>query len=274
MGRAVSPDEFAEICMVLEEKGAENINIVTGSHAVPALARGIDAARRRGLVVPVLWNSSAYERAGMLSLLKDRVAVYLPDLKTLDRELSARFFNAPDYPEQATAAILKMMEFRELRFALAGGRNPSGNKEINGSQNGVEGENRPAVLVSGVIIRHLVLPGRLESTRAALRWFADHGQGRALFSLMTQYIPMRGENTSSGKKAIKPGSPQRFVTKKEYELLLNWLEEFDIEDGYCQELVVERDWIPDFDKPNPFSSAISTPVWHWKGGMIQNTSVF
>ncbi|MDR1411817.1 MAG: radical SAM protein, partial [Spirochaetaceae bacterium] len=112
MGRAVSAGEFAAICLALEKKGAGNINLVTGSHAVPALAEGIRAAREQGLSVPVLWNSSAYESPETLALLAGTVDVYLPDLKTLDREIARRFFRAPDYPEQAAAAILYMLESR------------------------------------------------------------------------------------------------------------------------------------------------------------------
>ena len=114
LGRPVSGDEFAEICLALQGKGAENINIVTGSHAAPALALGVKQARKQGLSIPVLWNSSGYDGMEVLEITKEFVDVYLPDLKTLDSVLAARFFNAPDYPETASTAILKMMEYREL----------------------------------------------------------------------------------------------------------------------------------------------------------------
>jgi putative pyruvate formate lyase activating enzyme len=222
-GRLVGPAEFAEICLVLQKRGAENINIVTGSHAVPAIAEGLDAARAAGLRIPALWNTSSYESAEALELLRDRIDMYLPDLKTLDKGLAGRFFRAPDYPEYAAAAITRMMEYRPRH----------------------------------VIIRHLVLPGFLESTRAVLRWFAEHAAGRALFSLMTQYAPV-------GDGDI----PDRYVKQGEYETLLRWLEEFDIDDGFYQELVTGSDWLPDFTRQNPFSSDLSVPVWHWKSGFV------
>jgi putative pyruvate formate lyase activating enzyme len=229
--------------MTLQERGAENINIVTGSHAAPSLALGIKAARTRGLTIPVLWNSSAYESLNALDLLREAVEVYLPDLKTLDPALSARFFTAPDYPERAAAAIRRMMEFRELRFGPSRGK---GHGE----------DSSPGVLCSGVLIRHLVLPGCLEATRQVLRWFARNAQGRALFSLMTQYTP---------PETGKPDMPGRSISEKEYETLLRWLEEFDIEDGFYQELVPgNTDWLPNFEKTNPFSSELSQPIWHWK----------
>jgi putative pyruvate formate lyase activating enzyme len=222
LGREVLPETFAQICAALRDKGAENINIVTGSHAIPALAEGICAAQRAGVRLPVLWNSSAYENAGTLELLRDHVDIFLPDLKTLDSGIAAKYFNAPDYPAVAAAAILKMLE-------MANGK-PDGS----------------------VIIRHLILPGHTSSTRQALRWFADNAKGRALLSLMTQYTPIPGR---------KKPMPQRYLNAEEYETVLNWLEEFGIEDGFCQELVTGSDWLPDFNRPNPFPSELSVPVW-------------
>jgi len=222
LGRAVSTDEFTALCLELQNRGAENINMVTGSHAVPAIAHYLSAAKTAGLRLPVLWNSSGYENPETLELLDGHIDTWLPDLKTLDSDLAARFFNAPDYPQAAARAILWMM------------RNKPGN----------------------VIIRHLILPGYLESTRAVLRWFADNAKGHhgpAQLSLMTQYTPMDG-----GKHA-----PGRFLDQREYETVLGWLEEFGIEDGFCQELVTGSDWLPDFNRPNPFASNLSVAVWHF-----------
>jgi putative pyruvate formate lyase activating enzyme len=235
MGRAVDGEEFARICLALQEKGAENINIVTGSHAAPALIRGIAAARRGGLAIPVLWNSSGYESPEILSLLDGTVDVYLPDLKTLDPAAARLFFNAPDYPRRAVEAVLRMIESRELRYNEAG-----------------------TVLISGVIIRHLVIPGFPEATRQVLHWFAENARGRALLSLMTQYTP----------SGTAPGIPARYVNREEYDTVIGWLEEFGIDDGFCQELAADSDWLPDFGRINPFSSGLSTPVWHWREGCI------
>jgi putative pyruvate formate lyase activating enzyme len=218
LGRAVSVEEFASICLELQKKGAENINIVTGSHAVPAIVQGLDAAKSAGLHIPALWNSSGYESVETLELLAGCVKTWLPDLKTLDTTLAGKFLNAPDYPQTAVRAILRMMKIRP----------------------------------GDVIIRHLVLPGCLESTRSVLRWFADNARGRAQFSLMSQYTPMDSDS----------GAPGRFLSKREYETVLGWLGEFGIEDGFCQELVTGSDWLPDFSRANPFSSGLSVPVWH------------
>ena len=274
-GRVVDTPEFAGICLSLQEQGAVNINIVTGSHAAPAIGEGIAEARKRGLLIPVVWNSSGYEGEETLEILKEFVDIYLPDLKTLDTEVAAKFFNAPDYPEYAAAAIKKMMGFRELRFGTS-----------------VDNEPAPEVMLSGVIIRHLIIPDYIESTRQVLAWFAEHcidndhcngdehwfdsdhgssggygtdsGHGnsghsrsRALLSLLTQYTPVR-------IPGVKTEIPSRFLSESEYDMVLFMLEEFGIDEGYCQELVTGSEWLPDFMRSNPFASKLSLPVWHFK----------
>ncbi|MFA6505362.1 MAG: 4Fe-4S cluster-binding domain-containing protein [Treponemataceae bacterium] len=251
MGAPVNTALFAEICLELERRGAENINIVTGSHAAFALSIGLDEARRRGLSIPALWNSSAYERVAAIDLAADRIQVYLPDLKTLDSTVAERYFKAHDYPEVAKKAILRMAELRPLSFVPARGPLPPDMTE----------KKRPEVLVSGVIMRHLVLPDQLEDTRNVLRWFADKLQGKALLSLMTQYTPVRSNENAD--------LPDRFIGEKEYQSVIDMLEVFDIEDGFYQELVVADDWLPDFERVNPFSSELSVPVWHWKSGFVK-----
>ncbi|MDR1301012.1 MAG: 4Fe-4S cluster-binding domain-containing protein [Treponema sp.] len=239
MGKALTGEAFAGLCLALQQQQAENINLVTGSHAVPALAAGIHLARSQGLALPVLWNSSAYERLETLALMESALDVYLPDLKTLDPVLGNRFFHASDYPEHAEKAILWMLEKRRLRF------------------------NAAKSLVSGVIIRHLVLPDYLESTKAVLHWFAEKAQGKALLSVMMQYTPIL-RNTC--KENPGPGKLDRYVHTKEYEQVLGWFDTFAITEGFYQELVPDTGWVPDFNRFQPFSSELAHPVWHWKEG--------
>jgi len=219
LGREVTMEEFVSICRALQDRGAENINIVTGSHAAPALAAGVTLAREGGVSLPICWNSSGYENLQALSLLEGLADWYLPDLKTLDQDLAARFFGAPDYPEAAARAIRWMIRARPGR----------------------------------VIVRHLALPGHLDSTREVLRWFGDHQEG-AVLSLMTQYTPVQ-----TGRPI-----PGRFLSPGEYETILRWLEEFGIDEGFCQEPFPGDEWLPDFRRPNPFSSDLSLPVWHYR----------
>jgi putative pyruvate formate lyase activating enzyme len=267
LGRAVTTEEFAGICHALRERGAENVNIVTGSHAVPAIAEGLRAAMagkrgpgktdRNGLAIPVLWNSSAYELPETLELLDGLVDVFLPDMKTLDGALAAGYFQAPDYPERAQAAIGKMIAMAEKSCGKVGF--PA----------------RRLASLPAVIVRHLVLPGRVDSTREVLRWFAENCSGRegVALSLMFQYTAM-DRVRPRGSDAIPDGlaaltAPGRPVSKDEYRAVLAWLGEYGIEDGYCQELVPpDGAWLPDFEKDNPFPSDLSVPVWHWRSGFL------
>jgi putative pyruvate formate lyase activating enzyme len=121
-----------------------------------------------------------------------------------------------------------------------------------------------SVLAQGVIIRHLIIPGCLESTRQVIEWFHHHARGRALLSLMTQYTHCNG-----GEKTPAAAAPQRYLGREEYERVLEWLEEYGIEEGFYQEPAPGRDWLPDFNRTNPFSSRLSRPVWHWKAGNLE-----
>jgi putative pyruvate formate lyase activating enzyme len=204
-GRAVSKNELVNTFLNLQKAGAENINLVTPTHAAPFLIDGLNAAREKGLTIPALWNSSAYESNETLSIL-DSIDIWLPDLKTLDSSVSAKYFNAPDYPETAANAILNMLERSKLSF------------------------NRRGTVISGVIIRHLALPGHLDASYNVLKWFAENAQGRngskALLSLLTQYTPIH----RTGSKNI----PGRRISLNESDTLQKWLKEFQIEDGYFQ----------------------------------------
>ena len=234
IGKEVTPDEFARICAALRDNGAENINIVTGSHAVPSIIEGIAAARKNNVSLPMLWNSSGYDSITTLDLLSGYIDIYLPDLKTLDSKTAEIYFNAPDYPETAKAAILKMIGISRQKH--------KGDK-------------------SRVIIRHLILPGHLESTKEALHWFADNAKENALLSLMTQYTPVENRKTTGCASQQKQPLPKGYLSAGEFDKVLYWLNEFEIEDGFCQELVKGSDWLPDFRRVNPFPSQLSIPVW-------------
>jgi putative pyruvate formate lyase activating enzyme len=197
----------------------------------------------------VLWNSSAYETTWALTLLDTGdgggesrlVDVWLPDLKTLDGEIARRYLDAPNYPETAEKAIRFMLDRASLEW---------------------EGAPFESALLRGVIIRHLVLPGALESTRTVLRWFAENARSRALLSLMTQYTPVTTEQNRPGLV------PDTFLNEAENAAVLGMLDEFGIDEGFVQDLVQDDAWLPDFNRLNPFSSALSVPVWHWTCGMV------
>ncbi len=235
LGREISPAELTGLMLRLQERGGDNINLVTASHFTPSVVQAVAEARVQGLSIPMVWNSSGYEQLATLDLLRETVDVYLPDCKTLDPEVSRRLMGAPDYPVAAQAALQKMMEDKPLVF-------------------------EHGQILQGVIVRHLVLPNLLASSREVLEWFAGQGRDRALLSLMFQYTPLRsgGEGDSE--------HPQRTVSRREYEQVLSWLEELGIDDGFVQEPAAGDDWLPDFNQLNPFPQGQAVPIWHYESG--------
>jgi putative pyruvate formate lyase activating enzyme len=236
LGRDVDTTEFAAVCLALQTAGAVNINLVTGTQFIPGIIEGIARARADGLSLPVLWNGSGYERVEMVEALKGTVDVWLPDLKTLSRDTAARYFAAPDYPEVATAAILAMAEGYPPEFDEAG------------------------LLRRGMILRHLVLPGQLDDSRAVLTWFSRHIAGRALPSIMTQYTPIKA---LAGRPA-----PADALGEADYEQLLALIDELGLGEGFYQQLVPSSDWLPDFCRDNPFSAELSRTIWHHARGFV------
>jgi putative pyruvate formate lyase activating enzyme len=232
-GRELSDDELAGIFLRLQSRGARNVNIVTGTQFVPGILASLRAARARGLAIPMVWNSSGYETERTIGLLERHVAFFLPDLKTLDGGLAREFLHAPDYPDAAARAVCAMAEARPLAW---------------------KGEE----LVGGVIVRHLVLPGRLRQTRQVLEWFGENLKGRALLSLMFQYTPIPGRGL--------PVPFDRMVTGDEYGEAVGMLEELGIDDGFYQEPIPDSAWLPDFTRARPFSSELSRMVWNYLDG--------
>jgi len=247
MGLAVTEAGFAKICLELQRVGAENINVVTGSHAIPAIAGGLRHARTLGLTIPILWNSSAYEKPEALALLDGLVSVWLPDLKTLNPELAANAFRAGDYPKAAKKALRFMAGRAPLEMEAPSEDLPAGK------------------IKSGLIVRHLVLPNRLADTELVLEWFAERLAGKALLSLMTQYTPVKKSPYATEIDAF----PNRLMNHAEADRLQVLLERYGIADGFYQELVEDESWLPDFTRSQPFSSSLAKPIWHWRDGFIE-----
>lgn len=230
IGRDISTGEFADICLQLQEKGAENINLVTGTMYIPSVAEGIGKARSQGLDIPVLWNSSGYEDMDALDIINSFTDVYLPDIKTLNHTFARYFFNAPDYPERAKEAVEKMAGFGKPEF-------------------------RNDKIIKGTIVRHLVIPGYVEMTEKVLRWYAEKLMDKALISVMFQYSPEAAEGD---------GFPDRTLSKSEMDMVYALLEEYGIEDGFIQEEEISDEWNPDFNNRSPFPGGTGKTVWHWK----------
>ena len=247
-GAAVGQELFIRICLALQEAGAENINIVTGSHAIASLAPFLRCAKSSGLKIPVCWNCSAYESIEALELLSDVVDIWLPDLKTLNPLISEAVFAAKDYPQVAKRAIKWMIEHSEPEFTTVFDK---------------QGKKHQKML-SGVIVRHLALPGRIEDSALVLDWFEKHADKRAYLSLMSQYtpVPFSQEEMQQRQKALS-AFQNRYIEKDEFDKLQQLIESYEIENGFYQELVQDTEWLPDFNRVQPFSSELARPIWHW-----------
>ena len=258
-GAPLSSDSFTRMCLDLQAAGAENINLVTGSHHIPKIAEFIRAAKNNGVTIPFCWNSSAYETVEMLELLKGLVTIWLPDLKTLNNKLSKELFAAPDYGEVASRAIKWMIDNNPLNIAEI--PEPPNAKPAEWAE---PGQARDKML-QGVIVRHLFLPGRFEETAEVLGWLKENADGRACISLMNQYTPvpfdeekLRLEKRQKSLATIE----NRLVTAQEDADIQDLIEAFDFDYLFYQELTDDTSWLPDFRRPQPFSNKLATPIWH------------
>jgi len=256
MGKAVSREEFAEICLRLADAGAENINLVTGSHHIPAIAEGLKEARRQGLKLPICWNSSGYDSVEELELLDGLVTIFLPDLKTLSAPLSKELCAASDYGEKAKAALSWMISHNPLKI-------------VEVTKDGVTKDK----ILQGVIIRHLFLPGRFTETADVLDWLKEHADGKAIISLMSQYTPVPFKDSEEGlerrKKALS-SIENRLVNTQEDADLKDLIEAYDFDYLFYQDLSDDTSWLPDFNRTQPFSNSLARPVWHWNSGFISS----
>ena len=217
-GKEVSVERLADIFLELEQKGAANLNLVTGAHYVPQIIHALELARKKGCKLPVVYNSSGYEKVETLKLLEGYVDVYLPDMKYMDAKLAADFSHAPDYPEVAENAIREMV------------------RQTGACVFGEEGYIR-----KGTIVRHLILPGHTKNSIAVLQYLHETYGDNIMISMMNQFTPVW--------KQEKFLELNRKVTKREYEKVLNAALELGIENGYFQEgKTAKESFIPAFDE--------------------------
>lgn len=216
-GKEISVERLAEIFLELQEKGAANLNLVTGAHYVPHIISALELARGKGMNLPVVYNSSGYESVETIRRLDGYVDVYLPDMKYMEPELAAAFSNARDYPQAAQSAIAEMMrQTGPCQFAEDG------------------------YIKRGTIVRHLILPGHTQNSIAVLKYlYRTYGED-IFISVMNQYTPVW--------KNEKFPELNRKVTRREYEKVLDAAIELGIENGYFQEgETAEESFIPAFD---------------------------
>ena len=194
-------------------QGAANINLVTGTQFVPAILEALNDP----LPVPVVWNSSGYERVETLRALEGRVQIYLPDLKYVDEKGAALYSEAPDYPRAAKKALEEMAR-----------------------QAGEPVYDDKGLMKKGMIVRHLVLPNRAAQSILALYWIRDHLPPTVLVSLMAQYVPC-------GDAHLHP-EIDRPLLRREYDRVLDKMAALGLDRGFAQEMSAsDTRFIPAFD---------------------------
>ncbi len=217
LGKAITVERLAEVFGELQAKGALNINLVTPSHYVPQIIQALEMAKARGLSLPVVYNSSAYEKVETLRLLDGLVDVYLPDLKYVDSAISMKYSHAADYFVVATAALAEMVQ-----------------------QVGEPFFDDQGIMRKGVIVRHLLLPGCLEDSKAVIRYLYETYGERIYISIMNQYTPL--------PHVARYPELDRRITSEEYDELVTYALDLGVENGFIQEGdTALESFIPDFD---------------------------
>ncbi|MBS6194179.1 MAG: radical SAM protein [Clostridiales bacterium] len=216
-GKEITEERLSEIFLELQGKGAANINLVTAGHFALQVISALRKAKENGLYIPVVYNSSGYERVETLRLLGEVVDVWLPDFKYMDSGLGREYSKAKDYPTVAKSAIAEMVRMAgPCKFDEEG------------------------YMKRGVIVRHLLLPGHTKDSMAVLKYLHETYAEEIYVSVMNQYTPLERV------KEIPPLN--RKVTKREYERVLDFALELGIENGYFQEGdTVGESFIPGFD---------------------------
>ena len=216
-GKIISIDRLADIFLELQEKGANNINLVTPTHFVVQIAQAIKKARRNGLIIPIVYNTGSYENIETLKLLDGLIDIYLPDMKYMEAELAQKFSHAEDYPETAGKAIEEMVR-----------------------QTGKCEFDEEGYIRKGTIVRHLILPGHTRNSLKVLKYLHETYGNDIYISIMNQYTPVR--------ILEKYKELNRKVTKREYEKVLDAAVEMGIQNGFIQEgETASESFIPEFD---------------------------
>ncbi len=212
-GLQMSDDDIMRAFDRLIEQGAHNINLVTPTHFSDSIARVLE---RYKSPVPVVYNCGGYESVDSLKRLEGLVDIYLPDFKYADNELAKTYSKAPDYFERASEAVLEMSR-----------------------QVGMLALDENGIAKSGLIVRHLVLPGAVSNTKKVLRWVKDNLAQGTVVSLMSQYTPCVSD---------LPAPLDRRISKYEYEIAVNEMINLGFDNGYIQSRhSAQKDFVPDFN---------------------------
>ncbi|MCQ2559145.1 MAG: 4Fe-4S cluster-binding domain-containing protein [Clostridia bacterium] len=217
IGRVLSSERLAWIFLNLQEQKAHNLNLVTAGHFLPLVAKALELAKKQGLSIPVVYNTSAYEKTESLALLQGLIDIYLPDLKYFSPVLSQKYSRAADYFFIAAQALAEM--FRQTGKACF---------------------DSEGILQRGMLVRHLLLPGQLEDSKKVVEYLWRTYGNSIWLSLMNQYTPLG--NLAAFPELQKPVSPEEYQELLDYALDLGITQAFIQEDMACG-----LEYIPAFD---------------------------
>ena len=222
-GKMLSVDRLADIFLELQEKKANNLNLVTATHFLPLILPALEKAKAKGFKIPVVYNTGGYEKTEIIKMLDGIVDIWLPDLKYESSELSARYSQAPFYFQAAAKAIAQMIR-------------QTGNPHLKK----IPGEAAP-VMDRGVIIRHLVLPGSKDDSIRLMHWIAEQLPKDSFYiSLMSQYTPYEQN----------PQFPElnRRITSYEYQKVVDAALDLGLTQGFMQKKSsAKEEYTPAFD---------------------------
>ena len=216
-GKTVTTERLAEIFLELQDKRANNINLVTPSHYVPHIIEALNISRKNGLIIPIVYNCGGYEKVETLKLLEGYVDIYLPDFKYMSAVPAMKYSNCKDYSTVAKGAVEEMVrQAKEPLFDKRG------------------------IMKKGVIVRHLTLPGYLEDSKQIIKYLYETYGDKIYISIMNQYTPVIQNNDYP--------ELNRRITEEEYEELVNFATDIGVENGFIQEgETASESFIPEFN---------------------------
>lgn len=215
IGKEISIEKLSDICLNLQNQGANNINLVTPTHYIPLIKESLIKAKNKGLTIPIIYNTSGYEKVSSLKLLEGLIDIYIPDLKYKSEILGKKYSNAPDYFNITTKAIKEM--YRQVG-------KPKFSKE--------------GIMQKGLIVRHLAIPENEKDSKEILTYLYNTYKNNIYISLMNQYTPIR---------KTKYNELNRKLSKKEYYNLIDYAISLGIENCFVQEEGTQKkSFIPDF----------------------------
>ncbi|HON57629.1 MAG TPA: radical SAM protein, partial [bacterium] len=204
-GNSYNIEQLAEMFIKLQNQQAHNINLVTPTHFTPSIKKAFYLVKNKGFFLPIVYNSSGFDSPENLKFIDEIVDIYLPDFKFIDSELSKRYCNAENYPDIAKKNMEIMIKSKGL----------------------LKLEND--IAKSGVLIRHLVMPNAIENTIEILEYLRVNFGNDIYMSIMSQYAPRY--------KSKKYNEINRGLKKKEYDIVMNYLIKYDMDNVYVQELM-------------------------------------